>query len=307
MSRVATANNYSSVLANLMQAQVRQHEANTQVSSQKNAYDLKGYAKQAETLLATRSIQTKVDGYLEQGDALTSKLQAQELALTQAADAAQGSRQAIAEAIATGRGEGLMSEISSWFSSAADSLNAKFGGRYLFSGGQVDTAATTATQITDLTAAPTVASVFQNDGIKPVNQLDESTTIETGFLASDVGTSLFTAFRQVQAYVEANGDFTGQLTPAQETFLQGMLDDFESARSTVTDVAARNGLIQNRVDKTMANQEERKTMLEGMVGKITDADMPLAITKLEQAQVAVQASAQVFNMLSQSSLLTLLR
>ena len=81
----------------------------------------------------------------------------------------------------------------------------------------------------------------------------------------------------------------------------------DTAWSTATDYAARNGLIQNRVDKILSNQEDRKTMLEGMVGSITDADMPLAITRLEQAQVAVQASAQVFNMLSQSSLLGLLK
>jgi flagellar hook-associated protein 3 FlgL len=307
MNRVATANSYSTVLANLMQAQVRQQDANAQVSSQKNASDLKGYARQAETLLATRSIQAKVEGYLAQGDVLTSRLEAQNLALTQIADSAQSARQAIAEALASGRGEALMGEISAWFSSAADSLNAKYGGRYLFSGGQVDTPATTATKITDLTAGPPVTAMFQNDGLTPVSQLDESTTIETGFLASDIGTSVFSAFQQMQAWVEANGDFTGKLTPAQETFLQGMLDDFDTARSTATDYAARNGLIQNRVDKILSNQEDRKTMLEGMVGSITDADMPLAITRLEQAQVAVQASAQVFNMLSQSSLLGLLK
>ncbi|HRD46114.1 MAG TPA: flagellin [Caulobacter sp.] len=307
MNRVATANNYSSVLNNLMQAQVRQQAANAQVSSQKNASDLKGYAKQAETLLATRSLQTKVDGYLAQGDQLTSRLEAQNLALTQVADSTQSARQAIAEALATGRGEALMGEIASWFSSAADSINAKYAGRYLFSGGQVDSAATTATKITDLTAGPPIASMFQNDGLTPVSQLDESTTIQTGFLASDIGTSVFSAFQQMQAYVEANGDFTGNLTPAQETFLQGMLDDFDVARSTATDYAARNGLVQNRVDKVLAAQEDRKAMLEGMVGSITDADMPLAITRLEQAQVAVQASAQVFNMLSQSSLLGLLK
>lgn len=307
MNRVATANSYGSVLNHLMQAQVRQHEANTQVSSQKNASDLKGYARQAETLLATRSIQTKVEGYLTQGDMLTSKLEAQDLALTQMSDSVQSTRQAIAEAIANGRGEALMGEVSAWFSAASDSLNATFGGRYLFSGGQVDTPATSASKITDLTAAPAISDLFNNDGLKPVNQLDESTTIETGFLATDVGTDMFDAFRQMQAYVEANGDFTGKLTPAQETFLQGMLGAFDSVRSTVTDYAARNGLIQNRVDKTLAAQEDRKAMLESMVGGITDADMPLAITKLEQAQVAVQASAQVFNMLQQSSLLGLLK
>jgi len=307
MNRVATANSYSSVLSHLMQAQVRQQEANTQVSSQKNATDLKGYARQAETLLATRSVQTKVEGYLAQGDVLTSKLEAQDQALTQVADSVQSARQAIAEAIATGLGEALMGEVSAWFSAATDSLNARFGGRYLFSGGQVDTPATGASQITDLTAAPAIANLFNNDGLTPVNQLDESTTMETGFLASDVATGAFDAFRQMQAYVEANGNFTGQLTAAQETFLQGMLDDFDSARSTVTDYAARNGLVQNRVEKTLAVQEDRKAMLEGMVGAITDADMPLAITRLEQAQVSVQASAQVFNMLKQSSLLDILR
>jgi flagellar hook-associated protein 3 FlgL len=306
MNRVATGNNYSTVLANLMQAQVRAYEANEQVSSQKNASSLKGYAKQAETLLATKSLQTKVEGFIAHGETLVSKLQSQDLALQQTADSAKNAREAIVEALAAGRGEGLMSELSSLFSTAADSLNTKFGGRFLFSGGQVDTPAVNITKMADLTPAP-VAGVFQNDGLVPASQLDESTNIETGFLADELGTDLFNAFRDVQAYVDANGDFTGQLTDAQQTFLQGMLDKFEGARSDLTDAAAKNGLIQNRLDDTLAAQDDRLVMLKGMVGKITDADMPLAITKLEQAQVAVQAAAQVFNTLSQSSLLGLLK
>ena len=57
----------------------------------------------------------------------------------------------------------------------------------------------------------------------------------------------------------------------------------------------------------LETQDNRKLMLDGLIGGITDADMPKAISELEQAQVAVQASAQVFNSLSQSSLLDLLR
>lgn len=306
MNRVATGNSYSSVLNDLMRAQVRQNDANTQVSSGKVASDLKGYARNAETLLATRSIQTKVDSYLAQGKTLSSKLESQDLALTQVTDAAAGARQAISEALATGRGDSLMSELKSWFSSASDGLNAKFGGRYLFAGGQVDTAPVTATSMADLTASPTVAAVFKNDNLAPTNQLDESTTIQSGFLADQLGTGLFDSFRQVQAFVDANGDFTGQLTSAQETFLQGMLGGFESARSSLTDATARNGLIQNRVDTTMESQDARKSMLEGMIGGVTDVDMAEAISRLEQARTTVQATAQVFNTLSQSSLLTLL-
>lgn len=306
MNRVATGNNYSSVLGDLMRAQVRQSEANAQVSSGKTASDLKGFARQAETLLATRSIQTKVEGFLTQGKILTSRLESQNLALSQTAEAATGARQAIAEALATGRGEALMSELSSWFSSAADSLNAKFGGRYLFAGGQVDSPPVTADSMADLTSQPTVAAFFNNDALVPTNQLDESTTIQSGFLADQLGTGLFDAFRQVQDFVDLNGTFTGQLTATQTTFLQGMLDDFDAAGVDLTDATARNGLTQNRVDKTMAVQTDRQSMLEGMVGGITDVDMAQAISRLQQAQTTVQASAQVFNSLSQSSLLNLL-
>jgi len=90
MNRVATGNSYSTVMTDLMRAQVRQQEANTQVSSGKAASDLKGFARQAETLLATRSVQTRVEGFLTQGQTLTSKLQSQDLALTQATDASRG-------------------------------------------------------------------------------------------------------------------------------------------------------------------------------------------------------------------------
>jgi len=307
MNRVATGNSYSSVLNDLMRAQVRQQEANAQVSSGKVASNLKGFARQAETLLATRSIQTRVDGFLTQGKTLSSKLESQELALNQTADAAAGARQAIAEALATGHGDALMSELSSWFSSASDSLNARFGGRYLFAGGQVDTAPVSAGTMAELTSQPTVDAFFQNDNLVPTNQLDESTTIQSGFLADQLASGLFDAFRQVQDFVDTNGDFTGQLTTAQEAFLQTMLDDFETARSDLTDATARNGLIQNRVDKTMETQEARQAMLETMVGGITDVDMAEAISRLQQAQTTVQASAQVFNTLSQSSLLNLLQ
>ncbi len=307
MNRVATGNSYSSVLNDLMRAQVRQQEANAQVSSGKVASNLKGFARQAETLLAARSIQTRVDAFLTQGKTLGAKLESQELALNQTADAAAGARQAIAEALATGHGDALMSELSSWFSSASDSLNARFGGRYLFAGGQVDTPPVSAGAMAELTTQPTVAAFFSNDNLVPANQLDESTTIQSGFLADRLGGGLFDAFRQVQAFADANGDFTGRLTTAQETFLQSMLGDFETARSDLTDATARNGLIQKRVDKTMETQEARQAMLETMVGGITDVDMAEAISRLQQAQTTVQASAQVFNTLSQSSLLNLLQ
>ena len=44
-----------------------------------------------------------------------------------------------------------------------------------------------------------------------------------------------------------------------------------------------------------------------MVGGITDVDMAEAVTRLESAKLAVQASAQVFASLQNSSLLNVLK
>ena len=92
MNRVSTAGNYATVLANLTASQARQIEAGGQVSSQKKATDLKGYARNAETLTAMRSLQTRVDGFLGQTQLLKDKLTVQDTALNQVTDAVQKAR-----------------------------------------------------------------------------------------------------------------------------------------------------------------------------------------------------------------------
>ena len=55
MNRISTAGSYLSVIANLNEAQARQIQAGSEVSSQKKADDLKGYARSAETLTAMQA------------------------------------------------------------------------------------------------------------------------------------------------------------------------------------------------------------------------------------------------------------
>ena len=57
-------------------------------------------------------------------------------------------------------------------------------------------------------------------------------------------------------------------------------------------------------DHDLQNQADTLT---GMVGGITDVDMADAVTRLEAAKLAVQASAQVFASLQNSSLLNYLK
>jgi flagellar hook-associated protein 3 FlgL len=307
MDRVTTFSAYNSVIINLMRSESRQNEAQIQVSSGKVGSDLKGFASNAEALTATKTLMTRVDGYLQNAKSLQTRMDAQNLALNQVLDAGQQARQAIANAIATGRGEGLMLELDSYLGQASAALNTQHNGRYLFGGGKVDTPPVAVQNIQGLLSPP-AGGVFQNDQLVPSAQLDETTSLQTGQLASDVGSDLFNAISGVASFDQgAGGPLNGALSQTQIDFLTNALHDFDAANDKITTAVATNGLAQNRVEQAVSTQQDRKTTLQVMVGGMTDVDMAEAASRLSQAQVALQASAQVFASLQNTTLLNYLK
>jgi flagellar hook-associated protein 3 FlgL len=307
MTRVSTGQGWNSALLNLMNAQQAQNDAQTQVSTQKIATDLKGYGRQSETLTAFNSAQARLQGYITAGKAIDARLTTQDTALNQIADATQGGRQAITDAIAAGSGQSLMLSIQQQFQQAVDGLNTQHQGEYVFSGGRTDQPPTTAVNLSDLTAAPSTASLFDNGQLKTASKIDDATTVQTGFLASDVGTNVFDAFKAIQAYDQGpNGPLTGSLTQTQKDFLSSQLAVFDAAATGVTNFAAQNGSLQKRIEDHVASQSAQSDSLSTMIGDSSSVDMATALTKLSQAQQAVQASAQVLASLKNSSLLNLL-
>jgi flagellar hook-associated protein 3 FlgL len=309
VTRVSTAGNYASVLANLMVAQQRQIEAGNQVATQKKGSNLKDYAKSAELLTAMRSVQARQQVYQDQNGMVADKLTTQDSALNQVTNAATAVRQAITDALASGHGDTLMQDLQAQMTNAVEGMNARYNGKYLFAGGQIDTKPVTAVQMSDLTVAPaTISSFFQNDSFKAQAKVDDSTTVTTGVLASDVGTPLMTALQTIQSFQEGpSGPFTGKLTAAQTTFLQSQLAGLDTVRTDLIGMTAGNGLVQQRVASVKENLTTRDNTLAGMVGDITDADMAQAASQLQLAQLSVQAAAQVYQTLQQSSLLNLLK
>ena len=64
--------------------------------------------------------------------------------------------------------------------------------------------------------------------------------------------------------------------------------------------------MQQRLDSARTNLQGRATTVQGLVGDITDVNLPEAISQLQAAQVSVQAAAQAFKSLQGSSLLAIL-
>ena len=305
MTRVSTFGNYQSALANLMFAQTRANEAQDRVSSQKIADDLTGYGRQSETLTALRSTQARIQGFTDAASAVADRLAAQDLAFDRIANGTGGARQAIADALAAGRLDGLMLELQGQFQIVQDGLNAKHQGRYLFAGGNVETAPVEVMTMAELAAAPGVGDAFVNDTLKHRSRVDEGTVLETGFLADEIGSDIFQIFRDIQTFHQTT-PLNGAIDDARKDFLTGILQRLDTGREAVTDTAARNGSMQNRVDAIIASQTEQKNSLDEILAGKTEADMAKAVTDLQLSQVAIQAAAQVVNQLRSVSLLNFL-
>ena len=294
MTRVSTVQNYNIMTSNLMKAQIRQNDVGAQVASQKVATDLRGYAKNAEVLTAMRSAQTKINGLLDQTKLVTNRLDMQNTGIGRVADGTKDAREAIANALAAGNATTLMQQLQAAFSNVVQGVNTKSNGLYVFSGAQTQTATTTAATMADLTAAPSTASLFQNDQYITTNRVDEQTNAKTGVLGDALGTATFDAFKQVQAYIDVNGAFTGNLNDTQVNFLKGMLTTFDTAYKSVVDIQGKNGVNQKRFEAAETDLSNQADTLTTMVGGIVDVDMAEAVTRLEAAKLAVQASAQAF-------------
>lgn len=312
MTRVSTNGSYNSILNNLVTAQQSLFEAGAHVSAQKVGTDLKAYARNAQVLTAMQSVSTRLTAFTEQNAQVKNRLDIQDLALNKAADAADKVRKAIANAIATDSSTALMTEIRGQFTSAIGALNTQHAGKYIFAGGQVNTPPNSATRLEDLTVTPTaVADSFKNDEYVETLRVEETTTLQVGQLARDIGTDMLNGFRDIQAFQEGvNGPFSGVLTAAQKTFLKGQLAVWDTIHRGLVDAAAENGTVQAQlesIDKRISDRQTAVSVILAEVQQSTEQDLARAASALTQAQLAVQASSQVFLTLKSSSLLNYLR
>lgn len=307
MQPISTASLYQSALLNIVNAQQNESTAVAQAGSGKAASDLAGYGANSEKLTATLSLQSRTDAYITNGSVLSSRLDIQGQALSQVASAAQDAQSAVSDAMATGDGTTLMTSLQSALASASQALNTQFDGRYVFAGGETSTAPVSVSTLDGLSGAPTVASVFRNDQSPTQSRLNDNTVATTGFLADGVGSKLMSALKEVAAYSAGpNGPLTGTLNATQTAFLQGVLADFSAATSTASAVVDQNGALQNQVSNSQSALQDQQTALKGVLSGITDVDMGEVATKLNLAQTALQASAQVFASLQNDSLLNVL-
>jgi flagellar hook-associated protein 3 FlgL len=175
----------------------------------------------------------------------------------------------------------------------------------IYGGDNSQTPPVTVIYMSDLAALPSVANAFANGTVKPSVRVGNNQTVQVGMLASDLGTQLFSLFQQVSQFdAGVNGPFnTGATSPAQQSFLESIIQTATSVEGDVNSQAAANGIRYQSVQDSMVQLKSASNVYKDFVSNIEDVDMAQALAKLSQNQTALQASFQTVAKLNQLSLL----
>lgn len=304
MTRISTYAANQSALMDLMRAQKQMFDAQQQLTTGKLATDLKGVGHQAETLAAARAAQQRAASFEEAALRTGSRLEAQDIALEQIADAVSDLR----VAVTSREGDYVMQQTREAFYEIANALNTRHAGVYMFGGTRSDAPPVNVTDLGDLVPMADASEAFDNAQRKPQVQLDQNYTLEVGMLADDVGGEIMAAFKRIADFdAGANGPFTSPVTAAQEAFLNTEIQNVIAALDNLHALVGQNGAMQAHVESLKTGHADRQDFLTKMISDIEDVDMAEAATRFQQAQTAVDVSAMTFSTLNQVSLLPYLR
>jgi len=188
------------------------------------------------------------------------------------------------------------SEIDQLLEQALQLGNTRFRNDYIFAGTAVDSAPFVATR--DASGSLTSVTYAGNTDQTSI-ALSESSAVTPGTTGS-TNTGIGDFINNLVALRDA-------LRAGDTTAIQSAQSDLVSTEDVLVDSLSEQGAIQMRIEVNQTQQKERATNLEKLVSAEADGDLPSAIVKLNQTQVAYQAALQSASNIMRLSLLDYLK
>ncbi len=305
IDRVATAMQSQYMLAQINAANAALNTTQAQVASGNVASDYTGYGDKTAALEAAQSAASRAGAYKAAAQAGADQANLQDTQLSTLSSLAGQLRQAVTSAVASNDGTTLMSSVQGIFDQAVQVLNGQdINGNYLFGGNNNNTPPVTATTLSALASAPSAASIFANGSIPASVTIGDGQKASVGVLASDVGTQLMQAIKDIVDYNGgAGGPISTALNSTQSSFLSGEIQSATTASQTVNSALATNGNVYNQLTDAVTHQDTLSTLYKGFASDIKNVDMTTAISNLNMNQTALQAALKVTSQLNSVSLL----
>jgi flagellar hook-associated protein 3 FlgL len=317
MTRVSTFGDSQILINQMLQQEQNLQTAQQQVTTGYVSNNFSGIASQAETLIGSQTVAARTQQYINSNQQLDLTLQTYDASLTSLASNAQSLNNAVTSAIANNSGTGLIDTVQNLLSQSIGQLNTQLDGQYIFGGTNTNTPPvniSTPAQLIALAQPPSAA--FSNNQQQAQAQVDDTTTMTYGQLASTVGQPLLQAMQQILQY--NNGTlggpsppgpgtaFSEPLTTAQASFLTGLLSNLTTVTNGVNGAATQNGINQQELSNVTQQNTSQLTTVNSFISDIQDVDSASAITNLNQDQTALEASYKVVGQLGQLSLVNFL-
>lgn len=304
MERVATLMHSQALLSELSRSQRNFLDAQTQVATGKRINEFADAPADLGALMAARGADSRTADYLAAAKAVRTRLDMQDTHIDELASVTADLKQSILDAVANNSGAGLKAELQGAFDRMVSILNTQIDGKYIYGGTRQDVPPVTATTLDQLLALPSAADAFQNNAVAQTARIDSNQVVAFGQLASDLGGPAFDLLRQVAGYdAGPGGPFGGDLTQAQSDYLTSLIPPLTTVNEGINAHLAANGVAYKAVDEAVERHGDARATLAEMIADIEDVDMAEAITRLQNAQLALQASAKAFASVQGLSLL----
>jgi len=307
IDRVGTYGLSQVMLSSYSSIQSRIADTQAQISSGKVGTQYADVQDRAGVLAAAKSKAAGIANYTASATAAVNQLNLYDTQLQGLSGIASQLRQAVGDALSTGNASVLMTTLQSLYQEAVTTLNTQVDGKYIYGGSRTDTPPVNAPTLADLAAAPTVASVFNNTTLNQTVRVGDNETIQTGINASDIATNLFQMFKDVAAFDGSGaGPLGTTLTQAQTTFLNSQYSTAPAIQSGIDAIAAANGARANQAQGALDINQSMSNYFTKFISDIEDADLPTAISRLNNDQAAAQAAGRMIAQVNQMSLLNFL-
>lgn len=302
MSRVATIPTHRNLFNAIGRSQERLAAVQVQMATGKKAKDFAALGTETIRNLSARTLVARQEAHGAVANRLQTTLAIVDTNIAGVEESMQSLRTDLLKAIGTGRADGLQGAIEEAFQRFRYGMNADEGGLPLFAGSQTDEAPFRPAALAD-TIGMTTAQAFANDNVKAKARVADGLNVEYGLLASELGGTLFEAFRTI---AEA-GPIGTQPTAAQVTAMSQAVTQIADGLGSLRTINAENGRRQAQIDTLATRAKERTLILRELIGKNEDADMAEVASELVQRKTVLEASYSVFSQLAGLSLVKFLQ
>ncbi|MAK61265.1 MAG: hypothetical protein CMK09_09830 [Ponticaulis sp.] len=306
MTRIATSMINNSALTDLQRAQRDLFEAQRKTASQKESDDLKGYGRDARSVVNLERMRAKSEAFKSSAEELTTRLELQDTYLGRVTDVTADLKEKLTTALSLGDMASVNGELTSAFADIKSAFNASLNGKYLFGGTASHEPPITAGNVDDLSDVPLTNSISADGDIVQI-QIDENRKVNAGPLARTEAVGILTVLRDLKVFNDVNEPFTDTPSQAQKDAVAQAISALGTVHNDLLTTQAQNGQVLNQTDAVIERHTTEADLMESLTADITEVDLAEVAVQLNQAQLQFQATASVFRTIQGLSLVDFLR